>query len=148
MFDYDIGGSERKIEVNEGIADIAQNKTLLIEQLTDEPPISPQIISGLKNINEVFNHFKPQKETEFETGDGSFVNETLHFTGLADFGKQGIVNQSAFLKQLSQQCDDLQKFARQLKTNKILKTVLENKEAKAAYQSSIQALIRELEQSA
>lgn len=148
MYNYDIGGSERKLEVNEGIADIAQNKTLLIEQLTDEPAPSPEIVSGLKNITEVFDHFKPQKEMEFETGDGSSVNETLHFNGLADFGKQGIINQSAFLKQLNLQYDDLQKFARQLKTNKILKTVLENKEAKAAYISAIQAMITELEQTA
>ena len=148
MFDYDIGGSERKIEVSEGIADIPQNKTLLLEQLTDDPPVTPNIVPGLKNITEVFDFFKPKKEVEFETGEGSSVSEGLHFHGLADFGKKGIIQQSAYLKQLNQQAEDLQKFTLQLKSNKILKTALENKEAKAAYLAAIQALILELQQSA
>jgi hypothetical protein len=146
MYDYGIGGQERKGDVNEGIAEIPQNKTLFIEKLTDDPPISPDIVSGLKNIQEVFAHFQPQKEVEFETVDGSSKNEVISFRSLGDFGKQGIVNQSTYLNELNAQCEDLQKFVRQLKTNKILKTMLENKEAKASYMATIQALINELEQ--
>jgi hypothetical protein len=148
MYDYDIGGQERKSETSEGIADIPQNRTLLIEKLTDDAPLSPQVIPDLKNISEVFSFFKPAKEVEFETETGSSRSEQLHFESLANFGKDGIIRQSTFLNELSQQCDDLQKFVRQLKSNKILKTLLENKDAKAAYVSSIQALINELEQSA
>lgn len=148
MYNYDIGGQERKSEVSEGIADIPQNRTLLIEKLTDEAPLTPQIIPDLKNINDVFGFFKPAKEVEFETEGGSSQTEQLHFESLADFGKQGIVRQSAYLNELSHQCDDLQKFVRQLKSNKILKTLLENKEAKSAYMSCVQALINELEQTA
>lgn len=148
MFNYDIGGQERKLEVSEGIADIPQNRTLLIEKLTDEPPLSPQIIPDLKSITEVFAFFKPTKEVEFETEDGSTKTEELHFESLANFGKQGITRQSAYLNELNQQCDDLQKFVKQLKSNKILKTLLENKEAKAAYLSCIHGLINEMEQSA
>ena len=140
MYNYDIGGQERKGEVNEGIAEIPQNKTLFIEKLTDDPPLSPDIVSDLKNINEVFEHYKPQKEVEFDTPDGASVTETLSFRSLADFGKQGIVNQSAYLNELNAQCEDLQKFVRQLKSNKILKSMLENKEAKASYLATIQAL--------
>jgi hypothetical protein len=147
MFNYDIGGQERKIEVNEGISDIPQNRTLLIEKLTDEAPLSPQIIPDLKSINDVFAFFKPSKELEFETADGSGKTEQLRFTSLASFGRQGITRQSAYLSELSHQCEDLQKFVRQLKANKILRTLLENKEAKAAYLSCLNALINELEQS-
>jgi predicted component of type VI protein secretion system len=146
MYDYNIGGQERKNEVNEGIADIPQNKTLLIERLTDEPPLSPQVIPDLKNLGEVFNFFQPGKEVEFDTEDGSSRTEKLEFRSLADFGKQGITRQSAFLNELNHQCDDLQKFIRQLKSNKILKSMLENKEAKNAYVSALQGMIGELEQ--
>lgn len=146
MFDYDIGGQERKGDVSEGIADIPQNKTLFVEKLTDDPPLSPEIVPDLKNIKEVFEYYKPQKEVEFETSEGSSVNEVLSFRSLADFGKPGIVNQSAYLNELNAQCEDLQKFVRQLKTNKILKTLLENKDAKASYLATIQALINELDQ--
>ena len=146
MYNYDIGGQERKGEVNEGISEIPQNKTLVIEKLTDGPPLSPDIVPDLKNIKEVFEHYKPQKEVEFDTANGSSANEVLSFRSLADFGKTGIVNQSTYLNELNAQCDDLQKFVRQLKSNKILKTMLENKEAKASYLATIQALINELEQ--
>lgn len=148
MYNYDIGGQERKSEVNEGISDIPQNKTLLIESLTDQPPLTPQVVPDLKNVGDVFAFFTPSKELEFETQDGSSKSETLHFHSLADFGKPGITKQSTFLNELNQQCEDLQKFIRQLKSNKILKTMLENKEAKAAYLSSVQSLIAELEQTA
>jgi hypothetical protein len=148
MFNYDIGGQERKNEVSEGIADIPQNRTLLIEKLTDDPPLSPQIIPDLKTVSDVFAFFKPSKEVEFETDDGSNKTEQLHFESLANFGKQGIIKQSTYLNELSQQCDDLQKFVKQLKSNKILKTLLENKDAKAAYMSCINSLINEMEQPA
>jgi hypothetical protein len=148
MYNYDIGGQERKIEVNEGISDIPQNRTLLIEKLTDESPLSPQIIPDLKSINDVFGFFKPTKEVEFETADGAGRTEQLHFSSLGNFGKQGIIRQSAYLNELSHQCEDLQKFVKQLKTNKILRTLLENKEAKSAYLSCIRSLITEIKQSA
>ena len=148
MYNYDIGGQERKIEVNEGISDIPQNRTLLIEKLTDESPLSPQIIPDLKSINDVFGFFKPTKEVEFETADGAGRTEQLHFSSLGNFGKQGITRQSVYLNELSHQCEDLQKFVKQLKTNKILRTLLENKEAKSAYLSCIRSLITEMEQSA
>jgi predicted component of type VI protein secretion system len=146
MYNYDIGGQERKGEVNEGIADIPQNKTLFVEKLTDDAPLSPEIVSDLKNIQEVFDNYKPSKEIEFETAEGSTANEMLSFRSLADFGKPGIVRQSAYLNELNAQCEDLQKFVRQLKSNKILKSMLENKDAKASYVATIQALINELEQ--
>ena len=146
MYNYDIGGQERKGEVNEGIAEIPQNKTLFIEKLTDDPPLSPDIVSDLKNITEVFDHYKPKKELEFDTAEGSSVNEVVSFRSLADFGKPGIVNQSAYLNELNAQCEDLQKFVRQLKSNKILKSMLENKDARTSYLATIQALITELEQ--
>jgi predicted component of type VI protein secretion system len=148
MYNYDIGGQERKSEVTEGIADIPQNRTLVIEKLTDDPPLSPQIIPDLKNINDVFSFFKPAKEVEFETMEGSSKTEQLHFESLGDFGKQGVIKQSTYMNELSHQCDDLQKFARQLKSNKILKTLLENKEAKASYMACVQALLDELDQTA
>jgi len=148
MFNYDIGGQERKNEVSEGIADIPQNRTLLIEKLTDEAPLAPQIIPDLKSVSDVFDFFKPVKEVSFETPEGSSRTEQLHFESLGNFGKQGITKQSAYLNELSHQCEDLQKFVKQLRSNKILKTMLENKEAKAAYLSCIESLIQEMEQTA
>ena len=98
--------------------------------------------------NWIFYNFEFSKEVEFETADGAGRTEQLHFSTLGNFGKQGITRQSTYLNELSHQCEDLQKFVKQLKTNKILRTLLENKEAKTAYLSCIRSLINEMEQTA
>ncbi|MFD2934195.1 hypothetical protein [Spirosoma flavum] len=146
MFDYGIGGQERKLDVNESIVDIPQNKTLLIEKLTADAALRPDIVEGLKTVSEVFEHFQPQQEVEFETQEGSSVSETLRFRSLGDFGRKGIIAQSDYLQELNTTYEDSQRYVKQLKSNKILKMVLENPEAKAAYMSAIEAMIRELEE--
>ncbi len=146
MFDYGIGGQERKIDVNEGITDIPQNRTLLVEKLTDDAPVQPEIVYDLKNVTDVFNHFQPEKEVEFTDEQGGSFNETLRFRSVADFGKQGLLAQSEFLQNLNLQFEDFQKYVRQLKSNKILKTMLENPDSKAAYLAAIQQAIKELEE--
>ncbi|GAB2530502.1 hypothetical protein [Spirosoma aerophilum] len=146
MFDYGIGGQERKLDVNESIVDIPQNRTLLIEKLTADPALRPEIVEGLKTVGDVFDHFQPQQDIEFETEEGSPISETLRFRALGDFGRKGVIAQSVYLQELNMTYEDLQRYVKQLKSNKILKTVLENPEAKAAYMSAIEAMIRELEE--
>lgn len=145
MFDYGIGGQERKLDVNESISDIPQNKTLLIEKLTADPALRPEIIEGLKTVSEVFGHFQPQQEVEFETPEGSSISETMRFRALSDFGRKGIIAQSDYLQELNMTAEDFQRYVKQLKSNKILKTLLENPDAKAAYVAAIDAMIQELE---
>jgi hypothetical protein len=146
MYNYGIGGQERKLDnAQEAITDIPLNRTLLVQKLTDDPPLRPQIVEGLRTPEAVFTHFKPAVEVAFEKEDGSIIPETLHFQSLGDFGKKGIINQSNFLQGLNTEAEDLQKLLRQLKSNKILKTALENPETKAAFLATIQAMISELE---
>lgn len=147
MFNYGLGGEERKSDnASEGIANIPLNRTLMVEKLTADPPIRPQIVYDLKTVEEVFEHFKPETEVGFVREDGSFVQETLRFRNLGHFGKKGIIEQSPFLQDLNAQLDDLQKLIQQLKSNKILKMALENSESKAAYLAAIQALIARLDE--
>jgi predicted component of type VI protein secretion system len=146
MYTYGIGGQERKLDnASEAISDIPLNRTLLVQKLTTNAPLRPQVVEGLKTPEAVFAHFKPEVEVEFENAEGATVPEKLHFASLGDFGKKGIINQSNFLQSLSSETDDLQKLLRQLKSNKILKTALENPETKAAFLSAIQAMMDELE---
>ena len=147
MFDYGIGGQERTPNnANEGISDIPLNRTLLMEKLTTEAPVSPEIVYDLQNISEVFDHFMPEVEVEFETAEGSPVNETLRFRSLSDFGKNSLIGQSELLTDLNTQAEIYQKIARQLKSNRIFINLLGNSEAKAAYVSAIEALIAELDE--
>ena len=146
MYSYGIGGQERKLDnASEAISDIPLNRTLLVQKLTTNTPLKAQVVEGLKTPEAVFSHFKPEVAVDFTNSDGASVPEKLHFASLGDFGKKGIVNQSDFLKSLATETDDLNKLLRQLKSNKILKTALENPETKAAFLQAIQAMMDELE---
>lgn len=146
MYTYGIGGQERKLDnASEAISDIPLNRTLLVQKLTTNTPMRPVIVEGLKTPEAVFAHYKPEVAVEFDDAQGATVPEKLHFSSLGDFGKKGIINQSNFLQGLSTETDDLQKLLRQLKSNKILKTALENPETKAAFLAAVQAMMDELE---
>lgn len=142
---YGIGGTEVKTDANEAFADIPQNRTLMVEKLTADPPVKPEVLTGLKTIEEVFDHFQPEVGVEFENADGVEVKETLKFSNLGDFGAKGITRQSKFLQDLDTEKDQCVKIAKQLKTNKILKSAIADPEAKQSILDAIRALLTELE---
>jgi hypothetical protein len=144
---YDIGGSEVKGDASEAMSELPQNRTLMVEKLTKTPPVKPEIVEGLKSIDDVFEHYSPTVDMEFQDSDGGSRKETLHFKGLSDFGVKGITNQSEFLKDLTAKKEQNQKMIKQLKTNKLLKTAVENEAHKTALLNAINALIKELEES-
>lgn len=141
---YDIGGSEVKGDASEAMSELPQNRTLMVEKLTKEPPIKPAVVEGLKSVEEVFDHFSPSVEMEFHDSEGGTRKENLQFKNLGDFGTKGITNQSEFLKKLTAQKEQNQKIIKQLKTNKLLQKALENEEHKTALLNALNALIKEL----
>jgi hypothetical protein len=141
---YGIGGIEVPTDASEAFADIPQNRTLMAEKLTKDAPVRPQITHGLQTIEQVFGHFKPAVEMEFEDADGVTVKETLQFGNLGDFGVKGITEQSAFLKDNANQKDEYFKIIKQLKSNKILKTALADPAARQALLEAIDGMIAEL----
>ncbi|MBX2903392.1 MAG: type VI secretion system contractile sheath small subunit [Chitinophagales bacterium] len=145
MSSYGIGGNEVKGDASEAIADIPQNKTLVIEQLTADAPIKPGIVEGLQTVEDVFAHYKPEVEVEFQKEDGSNAKEALSFKNLGDFGVKGITSQSGFLKDLNTQREQYAKIGKQLKTNKLLRSTIENDDTKAALIDALRALIQELD---
>jgi predicted component of type VI protein secretion system len=143
---YDIGGSEVKGDASEALSELPQNKTLMVEKLTKDPPIKPVIVEGLKSIDEVFEHFSPSIEMDFHDSEGGTHRENLRFKNLGDFGTKGITNQSEFLNGIAAQKEQNQKMIRHLKTNKMLQKALEDEKYKTALLNAINALIKELEQ--
>lgn len=141
---YGIGGTEVRQDTNEAIHEIPQNKTLIIQKLTDSTPVKPEIISDLKTVEEVFQHFKPKVEVEYENNEGASVNEVINFENLGDFGLKGITKKSKFLQELTAESDQYRKLIKQLKSNKILKTALADPDAKVAFISALKGLIHEL----
>ncbi|GAA3518454.1 hypothetical protein GCM10022393_35720 [Aquimarina addita] len=143
---YGLGGTEVKTDASEAIMEIGQNKTLLVQKLTNDQAIKPKIISGLTSIDDVFENYKPAVEVDFENSDGVESKEELKFKHVGDFGKKGIINQSKYLSDLDTEKDQYLKVVKQLKSNKILKTALADPDAKEALLRSIQSLLAELQQ--
>jgi len=144
MDNYSLGGSEVKTDSSEAILEISQNKTLLVQKLTQDPPVKPEVVKGLTSVDHVFEHFKPEVEVTHESQDGIESKETLRFSNVGDFSKKGIVNQSEYLRNLNAEKDQYLKVVKQLKSNKILKMALENPDAKEALLESIHSLLTEL----
>ena len=145
MFDYQVGGNAVKTDASEGMADIPMNRSLFIQKLTADDPVKPEAVYDLKTVDEVFEHFKPSVEVDFEKSDGTSVGEELRFNNVGDFKSKSIINQSPFLQDVNNQKDEYQKLVKQLKTNKLVKNVIENPETKAAFMSALNALIQELD---
>lgn len=146
MFNYEIGGNERKIDASEAFADIAHNKTLFVQKLTDHDPIKPEKVEGLKTVQEVFTHFKPQVAVEFQNQDGSAVPETLRFDNLGDFAAQQIIKRSRYLNNVQIEKDMSISVLKQLKSNKTLQTTLGNEETRQAFISALRNFVQELEE--
>ncbi|ANH82372.1 hypothetical protein A8C56_16630 [Niabella ginsenosidivorans] len=144
---YGIGGTEVKTDAFEAFADIPQNRVLLAEKLTDLPPVKPEIVQGLTSVEAVFAHFAPSVTMDFETEEGATKREDLHFKGLQDFGAGGITHQSTYLSELDMKRKQYQKIVKQLKTNKLLKQALADKETKENLLAALKVLVQELDNS-
>jgi hypothetical protein len=143
--EVEIGGQLVPQQSFEAIANISSNKTLLVQKLTSKPTkVEP--IKGLKTIDDVFAHFKPGLEVEFEEENGALRKEELTFNSLLDFKKEGIINQSDFLLKMQSQQDACNSIIKRLKANKILRAAIQNPEAKKNFIQALQALVNELDQ--
>lgn len=145
MFNYEIGGNERRVDTSEAFGEIAPNKTLFIQKLTDNEPLKPEKVEGLKTVEEVFEHYKPSVNVGLENREGGTVNEKLSFHNLGDFGVKRLVQQSDYLRKLNIEREMYLNIIKQLKTNKTLKTTLDNEETKAAFISALKNFVQELE---
>ena len=132
------------VEVMESILEFPQNRALLTEQLTYDAPSKPEIVTDMKSMDDVFEHYKPKVDVEFQDSEGVPKKETLNFSSVGDFGVKGITAQSDFLKSLNIQKEQYNKIIKQLKTNSQLKQVLADIESKQAMLNAIHALLKEL----
>ena len=145
MYDYQVGGNAVKMDASEGMAEISMNRSLFVQKLTADDPVRPQAVYDLKTVEEVFEHFKPAVEVEFEQQDGSSKSEEIRFNNVGDFKASNMVAQSPFLQDLNSQKEDYQKINKQLKSNKLVRNVLENAETRASFMNALQNLIQELD---
>jgi len=146
ILDYEIGGNEVKIDASEGIADIPENRTLLVEKLTADDPVNPEAVDKLNTIEDVFAHFKPNVNVEFEDESGQTVKENFKFGTVGDFSVKNMTEHSQFLKSLNQQKEFYESLVKQLRTNKVLQKALEDPASKNAFIQALSELRKELNQ--
>lgn len=145
LLEYGIGGNEVRTDASEAIANIPENRSLIVEQLTADEPISPEAVKGLTTIEEVFKHFSPNIDVEFENELGEPVKENFKFNSVADFSCKNMTANSPFLNDLNMKKDFYEGLIKQLRSNKVLQRVLENADSKEAFIAALQELKTELE---
>ena len=144
IYDYGIGGNEVNVDANESIADIPSNRTLLVQKLTDEAPVSPETVYGLQTVEDVFEHFSPSVNVEMQDDNGEDVLETMRFKNLGDFNADKLKENSDFLRKLDVEKEQNIKIARQLSSNKALLKALANPETRQAILDLLQSSLDEV----
>lgn len=134
------------IDVGEDVVILPDNRTLLIEQLTEKAPKNPEL-KEFRNIDEVFEHFQPESEVIFEDENGVPQKETLKFGNLNDFGPEGISSQSEFLKGIKNKKEVYEKFIDIIKKNSALRNALSDPKAKDQLLKGMHAMLVELDNS-
>ncbi|NND94056.1 MAG: hypothetical protein HKN45_04275 [Flavobacteriales bacterium] len=117
----------------------------MVTKLTNDDPVKPVITPGLTNVEAVFDHFKPDVEVEFQDEDGGEVKEKLSFSNLGDFGDKGLTKQSDFLQGLNLKQNEMNRIVKQLRSNKILISAMQNPESKAAFVEVLKDMVAEIE---
>jgi hypothetical protein len=144
--DYGIGGNERPTDASEAFADLPQNKTLFVQKLTQNDPIKPQVVKGLTSVQQVFEYFKPSADVVLKGEQGEEIKENLGFENVGDFAPKGITKKSDFLQDLMQKRSEMSTIVKQLRSNKVLNSALQDPEAKEAFLDSLRQLVQELDQ--
>ena len=129
----------------EKIEALPPSRTLYVAAFNNNPEMEK--VTGLETVQDVFEHFKPQIDAEFQDEEGAPVFETMSFQKMKDFSPDGMLEQSPFLKELSEKEYNYDRFYKNLKNNRQLQKALNDPETRAAYASALQTLISELKES-
>ena len=135
------------LEAVDGVIEFPQDKTLYVEQFTDNPPLKPVEVFKPKTLSEVFDHYRPEKKgVKMTTQDGQTVKENFKFTSVNDFDDKNLIEQSNYLKSQQEAVDAYKNIEQQLMKNKILKRAIADDETRQNLVSALQALLAELQQ--
>lgn len=132
----------------DGIIEFPQNRTLYVDQFTDNAPNTDEDREGFKpkNLNEVFEHYQPSKEgIALETEEGSAVYEDFEFRQIKDFEDERLIEQSPLLSDKKAKIDAYNAIIRQLQKNKPLRTAIKDAESRESLLNVLKALKAEID---
>ena len=137
------------VNAQDGIIEFPQNRTLYVDQFTDEAPNTDEEREGFKpkNMKEVFEHYQPSKEgIALETEDGGSVYENFVFRQIKDFEDDQLIEQSAQLSDKKAKIDAFNAIIRQLEKNKPLRNALKDAASRGNLITVLKSLLQEIEQ--
>ncbi|MBZ4188370.1 hypothetical protein [Niabella beijingensis] len=132
-------------QLTETVAEIAPNRTLFVLQLTDQPPLKPEAVHGLKDPEMLFNHYRPEMTVKIENEKEEMVSETFRFRNLEDFAPGQLSEQSACLSGIRSRQQELLLLLKALKTDPALLQTLANAEKRKALHAAVKKMIAFLE---
>jgi hypothetical protein len=133
------------VNTSDAIIEFPQNRTLIVEQLTSEPPAKAEIVKDCRSMGDVFEYYKPKVNVEFEDMDGQPKKEDLDFKELKDFEAKNIVKNSSFLNDLDSKKGIYNDIDKQLRKNKVLRDALANPDSRQALITAMQSMLKELQ---
>lgn len=145
QFDFIRPGGNVDPDANKGyekIEALPPSRTLYVSAFNNRP--QKDKVTGLETMDAVFEHFKPEVDAEFEDENGATVSETIAFTQMKDFSPEGMLEQSKFLKEVSEKEYNYDRFYKNLKNNRQLQKALADPETRNAYLNALNTMITEL----
>lgn len=134
--------------VQDGVIEFPQNRTLYVDQFTDDVPNTDEDREGFKpkNMEEVFEHYQPGKEgVALETEDGMSIFEDFQFRQIKDFDDESLIAQSGTLSEKKAKIDAYNSIIRQLEKNKSLRTALKDPNSRQSLINVLQSMLKEIE---
>lgn len=110
---------------------LPSNKILYAARLNsdDEADVTPVKCTNLK---EVFEKFQPSFNVDLETEQGEPINADFEIRAMTDFSSKELIEQNDYLQETYYAKEMMNDLEKQLKKNKALQKILEDKEKKAA----------------
>ena len=133
-------------ESNAKVTPLDNNKTIIIDQYTSDVEVgNSELFEAPKTMQDVFAHFKPTVDVEFEDEMGGIVSEKLHFNEMRDF-EGNLVANSPFLSGAKSKVDVAAKIRKQIEQNRRLRDILKDEEGKAELKELLEALLQEIKE--
>lgn len=110
---------------------LPSNKILYAARLNsdEEADVTPVKCTNLK---EVFEKFQPSFNVDMETEQGEPINADFEIRAMKDFSSKELIEQNDYLQETYYAKEMMNDLEKQLKKNKALQKILEDKEKKAA----------------
>lgn len=135
------------LEAVDGVIEFPQDKTLYVDQFTDNPPIKPGEVFRPQTLTDVFDHYQPEKKgVRLTNTEGQIVKENFKFRSLTDFDDKNLIEQSNYLHGQQEAVNAYKNIELQLMRNKVLKRALNDEESRQNLVNALKALLAELEQ--